>query len=1418
MCRFFKSVISLVLAIILVSGMLPLGGLGVVALAADTDTTKALYTQLTESAEKWREVIEADDFYIKITESTPTSTPISTPEDLDAIRDNLAGHYYLTNDIDLSDYGTWVPIGHDPTQEFIGYYTAFTGTLDGRGYTINGLTIKHNPEDDLDYVGNGFDNLSLGLFQCVDGNGKVINLSLKNIDISISTGDSINVGAITGVLGSSSGSANAGAKVMNCKISGTINVQSVSILNNYAYVGGLVGNMQAGMISDCYNGASLDCETGEMYNNYLYSGGIVGYVRGSSSYIANITNCANNGAINNSDSNSREINGGIIGYASYANIGECYNFATVNGCVAGGIVGDISSGSLQYCYNEGTINGSDNPNLGGGAGIAAKIGGHGNIDFKNSINVGNVFGMGGIIGATSSTSSVITNCSNYGTVTGVGNRVGGVIGYLHNSSIYDCHNFGNVIGYYVANNSAAIGGVVGEVLAQMHSGSGSSTYSIVRCHNEGSIEWDGFNAVTSSVNSNSSMGGIVGVIRNSVNSNSQSIAVIINQCYNTADLISNGNVGGILGSEATEFGVGGGGDTARVSTFVRNSYNTGNIYGSRNQGGIAGGNGRFLLTVENCYNAGNVQYYSAYSSTNGIAGNENWTGNEYQLLTITSCVALSSYINGIDDGYAYYIGGDRLGSNQGINAIRQNNLALNSISGNAANDADSLISQTQATTQTTYTAIGWDFDDAWKMPVNSGYPILQWQSEGGGDSNGTGSEGAGENESTTETVTINHSWGSTDIKWGRPLFYTKSTEYSDDIALVAAALSAAAYNGDENNGYYIEKAYRDLGFNEENIYLYSYPNHPKNCSALEGMNDEDSAFSIAHRVLDDIPILVIALRGTEGIGDAIKDISVGSTNFLSEKAHNGFYDFYEDVVRGLVDYADSHPEISIASDNGSLRILITGHSYGAAGANLLGAWFNNPLNNWTDKEKIYVYTFASPNTYYGNNPEVSSCINIFNIVNVEDPVPKLPFRSGIWPDVGDPWRKFGYTKQFDIVGDSVPGHIFEQADTHHPMPKYITAIQSGAIGKISHQNSVALVFACPVDIEVYDRNNVLICSIVDNVVDGSVTRLTAYVDGDTKIVLLSDTEKYSLRLYGTDEGSMTFSVQELDGQNGGIVSQKIFNNVTLADEKTMTSEVGGEIATFDVRLLVLDSSDNPIKEIKTDGSEVEINISDNNSENGNGSNNMNGSGNNSQNDSENINDSSDALDSSATTGEFVNPFIDVSKNDWFYDNVAYVYRHNLFKGTTATTFSPNSPMTRGMLVTVLYRFVGEPDIAEIENPFNDVSDGTCYHDAIIWAADNGIVFGVGDGKFAPDNHITRQDLSVVLARYAEKMDISLPELVDVINFIDEKSIAAYAKEAVLAMQLAKIVVGKPGNVFDPKGIATRAEVATMLHNFSKLAE
>ena len=186
------------------------------------------------------------------------------------------------------------------------------------------------------------------------------------------------------------------------------------------------------------------------------------------------------------------------------------------------------------------------------------------------------------------------------------------------------------------------------------------------------------------------------------------------------------------------------------------------------------------------------------------------------------------------------------------------------------------------------------------------------------------------------------------------------------------------------------------------------------------------------------------------------------------------------------------------------------------------------------------------------------------------------------------------------------------------------------------------------------------------------------------------------------------------------------------------------------------------------------------------------------------------MDENPGTG--VNPFTDISEKDWFYGDVMFVYENGLMLGTSKTLFSPHGTAMRGMMATILWRMEGSP-VPKGKNSFTDVEAGKWYADAITWTTENGIFAGYGKDKFCPDDPITREQLAAIFYRYADYKGYDLTVKGDLDKFKDADKITDYAKTAMQWAVGSGLVKGKSGNLLDPQGTATRAEIAAMLHRF-----
>ena len=176
------------------------------------------------------------------------------------------------------------------------------------------------------------------------------------------------------------------------------------------------------------------------------------------------------------------------------------------------------------------------------------------------------------------------------------------------------------------------------------------------------------------------------------------------------------------------------------------------------------------------------------------------------------------------------------------------------------------------------------------------------------------------------------------------------------------------------------------------------------------------------------------------------------------------------------------------------------------------------------------------------------------------------------------------------------------------------------------------------------------------------------------------------------------------------------------------------------------------------------------------------------------------------------PFVDVNEGDWFYDAVVYAYQNELMDGVGGNRFAPNSETTRAQLVTILYRLEGEPTVSG-DLPFTDVEAGIWYTDAILWAAQNGIVNGVTDTTFAPGDEITRQQLVTILYRYAEAKGYDVSASADLSGYPDADQVQDYAQPAMAWAVAENIIQGMEDGTLKPAGNASRAQIATILMRF-----
>jgi hypothetical protein len=188
---------------------------------------------------------------------------------------------------------------------------------------------------------------------------------------------------------------------------------------------------------------------------------------------------------------------------------------------------------------------------------------------------------------------------------------------------------------------------------------------------------------------------------------------------------------------------------------------------------------------------------------------------------------------------------------------------------------------------------------------------------------------------------------------------------------------------------------------------------------------------------------------------------------------------------------------------------------------------------------------------------------------------------------------------------------------------------------------------------------------------------------------------------------------------------------------------------------------------------------------------------------------------SSGTSQSSRPFTDVPDYEWYYSAVYYCYDNSLFNGTSDTNFSPNGSMTRAMFVTVLYRMAGSPAVSG-GTTFTDLVANEYYVNPVKWAAANGIISGYGDGKFGPDDPVTREQMAVIMYNYAKYSGKSVTATSAVMNtFPDAGKVSDWAQTAMAWATTKKIINGSDGYL-QPDGTAIRAQVAQIVKNYKEI--
>lgn len=444
--------------------------------------------------------------------------------------------------------------------------------------------------------------------------------------------------------------------------------------------------------------------------------------------------------------------------------------------------------------------------------------------------------------------------------------------------------------------------------------------------------------------------------------------------------------------------------------------------------------------------------------------------------------------------------------------------------------------------------------------------------------------------------------------------------------------------------------------------------------------------------------------------------------------------------------------------------------------------------------------------------------------------------------------------------DELKGYIDQTQDVLQN-PIQAQAASLSEFNKIASKHAT---IKCPVDVFVYDEQNNLCGKIENNVVTFSTNDVFLYVENNMKSVWMND--NYHFELISTDLGYMDYSIEEYS--TGEKTREVTFNKVPLYLGLLYSAECPQEMNTSSENYVLISNTGNKI--YPTDDTNENVNIENGNSGGGSvtpisysisivdtdgGTITINPK---TASKDKKVTitavpdegyklDTLSVSDKNGNQIEFTKktdteytfkmpaskvtvnaifskvivapepssmPFTDVPENAWYYDAVKYIYENNMMQGISNTEFAPNLSMNRAMIVTVLHRLENTPETT-ITNQFSDVESNQWYTEAVQWAFENDIVNGYSSDKFAPMDNVTREQLAVILYNYTNYKGGNTDIVGDLTAFQDADDISNWSKNAISWAIGSGLLSGKGNGILDPKGTATRAEVAQILMNFTK---
>ena len=430
-----------------------------------------------------------------------------------------------------------------------------------------------------------------------------------------------------------------------------------------------------------------------------------------------------------------------------------------------------------------------------------------------------------------------------------------------------------------------------------------------------------------------------------------------------------------------------------------------------------------------------------------------------------------------------------------------------------------------------------------------------------------------------------------DINWSDELFSQSAMSANNDLAIASLVLSQAAY--DEARA---QRVLNKLGFDYEDI--------EQDYDLSQSFRENRVAHSFAHKRTDiggeDTVLVAVVLRGTPPDTSILTEQEWRANLFLPfEGAADSVKTALDSYMTGV---QKKHPDLSI-SDYEDVKFLVTGHSRGAAVANLLAVKLKDEL----PQKNVFAYCFASPNTVLDPGDYSHSFYhpNIINLLNEDDSVCSSPVtrRVSVPMSTGylhiplvkqgiSVWFRKNFSRYEANFKDSffqLTGIEYKKSKHAHSLDTYLAWLLSNRTltPDVTSGGTKAIKINCPVDFEVYNSSGELVGSVSGNEVEDRAIAddVFIWVDGDEKNIVLAPNEEYAIKMFGTAEGTMNLSIVDVDMGKGDFFVEKEFSSVALFDGKEMVSHVGGGIEVPDVQLLVIDGSEITAK-ILDDGTEI----------------------------------------------------------------------------------------------------------------------------------------------------------------------------------------------------------------------------------------